>query len=146
MKRRAYIRDGRAPIPRSALTSRIMSSIRGKDTKPEISLRKALWGRGHKGYRLHWSNIPGRPDIAFPGKKIAIFVNGCYWHQCPYCKPASPKSHRKFWKEKFEKNKKRDKIKNKQLRNCGWHVRTVWECQIKRDVGNVVSRVEDILR
>ena len=90
-----YIRDGRAPIPKRELTSKVMSSIRAKNTKPEIVLRKALWGQGLVGYRLHKKNIPGRPDIVYSKNKLAVFVNGCYWHRCPYCKPAAPKSHKK---------------------------------------------------
>lgn len=75
-KRKDYIRDGRAPIPDKDLTSRIMSAIKWKDTKPELILRKTLWYYGVKGYRLNWKKVTGRPDIVFPGKKIAIFVNG----------------------------------------------------------------------
>lgn len=75
-----YIRDGRAPIPEKELTSRIMSAIKAKNTKPEIMLRKALWFEGYSGYRLHWKKVAGRPDICYPRKKVAIFVNGCFWH------------------------------------------------------------------
>ena len=80
-----YIRDKRSPKPLSESTSKVMSANKAKNTKPEIALRKALWSEGYKGYRLNWKNVPGRPDIAYPGKKIAIFVNGCYWHRCPKC-------------------------------------------------------------
>lgn len=73
-----YIRDGRAPIPEKEATSHIMSSIKDRNTKPELILRKALWYNGVKGYRKHWKKVPGRPDIAFPGKKLAVFVNGCF--------------------------------------------------------------------
>lgn len=82
-----YIRDGRAPIPESEITSKVMSAVRGKDTKPELALRKALKDVGIQGYRLHWKRAPGRPDIAYPGSKVAIFVHGCFWHRCPYCNP-----------------------------------------------------------
>lgn len=141
-----YIRDGRAPIPEKELTSKIMSSIKGKNTKPELKLRKALWHSGIKGYRLHWKNMPGRPDITFPGKKIAVFVNGCFWHRCPYCKPSKPKSNGGFWEKKFEKNISRDKEKINQLNEKGWQVLVVWECQIKQDLLGQVARVNLLLQ
>ena len=99
-----YLRDGRAPIPVDEKTSKVMRANKGKNTKPELYLRKALWHHGVKGYRLHWKKVPGRPDLAFPGKKIAIFINGCFWHRCPTCNPSTPKSNTKFWTEKFKKN------------------------------------------
>jgi DNA mismatch endonuclease (patch repair protein) len=129
--KRKYIRDGRAPIPRKEITSRIMSSIRAKDTTPELLLRKALRAAGLVGYRLYYKKAPGRPDIAYPSRKIAIFVHGCFWHRCPYCKLALPKSHKDFWREKFRRNKERDRQKILLLRKTGWKVLVFWECQIK---------------
>lgn len=140
-KKKAYLRDGRAPIPKDELTSRIMSSIGGKNTKPELILRKALWKEGIRGYRLHWKKAPGRPDISFPGKKIAIFVNGCFWHRCPKCQPPMPKSHSEFWKNKFEKNVIRDKSKIISLKENGWTTHIVWECDIKDDLKKVVAKI-----
>lgn len=110
-----YLRDGRAPLPLKESTSRVMSANKGKNTKPELSLRRALRQTGIRGYRLNWKKAPGRPDIAFPGRKIAIFVNGCFWHRCPYCHPGFPKSHRSLWRRKFVDNKRRDKYKALQL-------------------------------
>ena len=141
IEKRTYIRDGRAPIPKKEITSEIMSRIRGKDTKPEVALRKAIWAKGLKGYRLHWKKAPGTPDISFPGQKFAIFVHGCYWHRCPYCKLSMPKTHKKFWNDKFEKNKGRDKRKIRALRKEGWQTLTFWECQIKKDLNRCVERV-----
>src|SRR3990167_4896901 len=132
MTQRTYIRDGRAPIPKNELTSRIMSLIRAKNTGPELLLRKGLLKAGLRGYKLHWDKVPGRPDICYPQKKLALFVHGCYWHRCPYCKSAVPRTHKKFWKDKFEKNVKRDKIKAVLLRRKGWSVKVAWECQIKK--------------
>ena len=98
-----------------------MSSNRGKDTKPELHLRYTLREFGIPGYRLHWKKAPGKPDIAYPKHKIAIFVNGCYWHRCPYCNLPLPKSNSRFWSKKFESNKKRDIDKNNQLlENIRW--------------------------
>jgi DNA mismatch endonuclease (patch repair protein) len=84
-----------------------MRSNKGKNTSPEISMRKALRDNGASGYRLHWK-VPGKPDIAYPGRKIAIFVNGCFWHRCPRCDLPLPKSNTGFWTGKFERNVARD--------------------------------------
>jgi DNA mismatch endonuclease, patch repair protein len=129
-----YLRDGRAPIPEKEITSKVMSLIRAKNIKPELALRKALYHGGLRGYRLHWKKAPGRPDIAYPGNKIAIFVNGCFWHRCPYCNPSFPKSHTDFWNEKFRKNIERDQRKIKELEENGWKVLVFWECQIRDEL------------
>ena len=139
-----YLRDGRSPIPEKEITSKIMSTIKGKNTKPELLLRKALWASGIKGYRLHWKNVPGRPDIAFPGKKIAIFVNGCFWHRCPYCNPSMPKSNLAFWEEKFKKNVGRDRIKIKSLKKLGWKTVVIWECQLKHNLSFYIDQINKI--
>lgn len=140
-----YLRDGRTPIPVSDAISRVMSSNRAKDTKPEILLRKLLWRYGLKGFRLHWKKVPGRPDIAFPGKKIAIFVNGCFWHRCPHCKLPLPKTNTEFWKEKFKRNVDRDSLKIEQLHNESWHVLTIWECEIKTETPSIIEKIRDIV-
>ncbi len=140
-----YLRDGRAPIPLKESTSKVMRANKAKNTTPEITLRRLLSIKGIKGYRLNWKKAIGRPDIAFPGRKIAIFINGCYWHRCPYCKPSFPKTHKAFWREKFTKNKLRDKEKISILRQNGWKVLTIWECQIKKRPIQSVLRVKKIL-
>lgn len=140
-----YLRDGRAPIPEKETTSKVMSANKGKDTKPELLLRKALWHNNIRGYRLHWKKAPGRPDITFPGKKIAIFVNGCFWHRCPICKPSFPKSNVEFWTDKFNKNVARDKKKTDDLINLGWSVLTIWECEIKKDLNGQINRIKDLM-
>lgn len=134
--------DNRNPKPSSEVTSRVMRSNKAKDTKPELILRKALRERGFPGYRLNWKKVPGRPDIAYPGRKIAIFVNGCFWHRCPYCQLSLPKTHTDFWKAKFERNVERDARKTMELESAGWYVITVWECEIKNDLSSVLSRIE----
>jgi len=138
-----YIRDIRSPKPSFDSTSKVMSANKAKDTKPEISLRKALWKEGIRGYRLNWKKAPGRPDIAFPGKKIAIFINGCYWHRCPKCDLPLPKSNTQFWKDKFDKNISRDKKKNKELLDLGWDVLVFWECNIKSDILMPIQKVKE---
>ncbi|MGW8170055.1 MAG: very short patch repair endonuclease [Sulfurovaceae bacterium] len=140
-----YIRDGRAPIPKNENISKVMSANKAKNTKPEILFRKALWHAGIKGYRLNWKKVPGRPDIAFPGKKIAIFIHGCYWHRCPYCNPSFPKSNVEFWDEKFKKNVARDKKKTKELELQGWKVIVIWECELKKNLGKQIEKIKSIL-
>lgn len=143
--KKEYIRDGRAPVPEKEVTSRVMSAIKDRDTIPELSLRKALWHEGVKGYRLHWKKVPGRPDISFPGRKMAIFVHGCFWHRCPYCQPPMPKSHSKFWKDKFKKNVIRDKKKIELLQGQNWKALVIWECQVKTNPSNCIRRIKKSL-
>lgn len=140
--KKEYIRDGRAPIPESEITSKVMSAIRGKDTKPELALRKALRDVGIQGYRLHWKRAPGRPDIAYPRSKVAIFVHGCFWHRCPICDPPLPKSHTDFWIKKFERNKERDIEKVHALEAKGWKVFVFWECEIRKDAIGCAEKVK----
>ena len=140
-----YIRDGRAPIPESEITSRTMSANRGKNTGPELILRKTLREIGLSGYRLHWKKAAGRPDIAYPGRKIAIFVHGCFWHRCPYCDLPLPKSHPEFWSEKFKRNKERDIEKISNLEGAGWKVLVFWECEIKKDASSCAEIVKNVI-
>lgn len=115
-----------------------MSRIRGKDTKPELILRKALWANGLR-YRLK-NKLPGRPDIFFPVKKIAIFVDGCFWHGCPdHCQ--IPKTNQTFWEGKLSKNKLRDKEISRALENGGWCVIRFWEHEVKKNLPSCVKRV-----
>lgn len=116
-----------------------------KDTKPELIVRALLREVGYPGYRLHWKKAPGRPDIAYPGRRIAIFVNGCFWHRCPYCQPPMPKSNPEFWQRKFELNKERDARKVRELEQVGWTVVVVWECQAKNDPEGVAERLRGLL-
>ncbi len=107
-----------------------MSRIRGKDTKPELSLRKVLHGLGFR-YRLHVADLPGKPDLVFPRYKTVVFVHGCFWHRHPGCKIATtPKTNTEFWIEKFEKNKERDVRARKALEEAGWSTLVVWECEL----------------
>ena len=140
--RTEFVRDGRAPIPRDPKISKTMSRIRAKNSKPELALRKALSLAGVRGYRLHPKNIPGKPDVCFIGKRVAVFVNGCFWHQCPFCTPKGPKSHKRFWMDKFTKNVARDKKNIATLKAAGWMVIVCWECKIKKDIQVIVKRIE----
>jgi DNA mismatch endonuclease, patch repair protein len=110
---------------------RCMSAIRGKNTKPEIVVRKFLFGRGFR-YRLNYPRLPGHPDIVLRKYRTAIFVNGCFWHGHDNCKYYRlPKTNVDFWRKKVERNKKRDIEEQRQLASMGWHCITIWECQLK---------------
>lgn len=137
-----YIRDGRAPIPKKESTSRVMQANRAKNTTPEVLLRKQLWAAGHRGYRLHSKNLPGRPDISFNKQRLAVFINGCFWHRCPNCRLPLPKSNTEFWKKKFDANTARDKKKIEALENLGWRTVTIWECKIFSDLISCLERLE----
>ena len=111
--------------------SDIMRAVKGKDTKPELLVRRLLHSLGYR-YRLHGKNLPGKPDIVFPGRKKVIFVHGCFWHGHK-CKRGNrtPKTNVDYWVKKISNNKKRDSQHKRQLRNAGWDVLELWECQLK---------------
>ena len=115
-------------------------------TRPELQLRRLLREAGFPGYRLHWKQAAGTPDIAYPGRKVAIFVNGCFWHRCPHCTPPNPKSHSEFWEAKFTRNQERDARKTRQLEATGWRVVTVWECRLRQDPAAVIEEIAGQLR
>ena len=121
-----------------------MARVKSKNTKPEIFLRKLLWHRGFR-YRVNYKNLPGSPDIYILKYKVAIFVNGCFWHMHENCKYSSiPKSNHDFWKNKLERNVERDKKNYAQLKNMGIKVIVVWGCEIKQMMKDE-STVEDLL-
>lgn len=120
-------------VRRRAAIRRSMQGNKRADTKPEMLVRQRLRAAGLTGYRLQWKKAPGRPDIAFPGRKVAIFVNGCFWHRCPHCHPSTPKRNTEFWEAKFSRNVERDARALAELEELGWTAITVWECQLKRD-------------
>lgn len=108
-----------------------MSHIRGKNTKPEILVRKSLHARGFR-FRLHNNKLPGSPDIVLPKYGVAIMVNGCFWHGHKGCRYATkPKSNVEFWETKIVRNRHRDEVTNAHLEALGWHVITVWECELR---------------
>ena len=107
-----------------------MSRIRGRDTKPELVVRRLLHAAGFR-FRLHVANLAGRPDIVLPKYHAAVFVHGCFWHRHARCAVAStPKSNRGFWEAKFIANIRRDKRNCAMLRSKGWRVFVIWECQV----------------
>ena len=108
-----------------------MSRIRGKDTKPEILVRKGLHARGFR-FRLQDRKLPGRPDIVLPKYGVAIMVNGCFWHGHKGCRYATkPKSNIEFWETKIARNKHRDEVAAAHLEALGWTVIVVWECELR---------------
>lgn len=111
--------------------SQMMSGIRGKNTKPELLVRKALFSAGFR-FRLHCRKLPGVPDIVLPKHRVAVFVNGCYWHRHDGCKFFKlPSTRVEFWKEKLNGNKKRDLLKSSALQAAGWRVLIIWECAVR---------------
>lgn len=116
----------------SEATRHVMQANKSKNTKPELKVRAALRAAGLPGYRLHWKAAPGKPDICYPGRKVAIFVNGCFWHRCPYCALSTPKSNVDFWLAKFARNRARDERDCELLAQDGWTVLVIWECRLKK--------------
>jgi DNA mismatch endonuclease, patch repair protein len=109
-----------------------MALIRGKNTKPEMRVRKALHAAGLR-YRLHDKRLPGKPDLVFPRRCVAVFVNGCFFHQHPGCSRARlPKSRRDFWEAKLEGNVDRDRRKHAELAAAGWTALVIWECETEK--------------
>lgn len=108
-----------------------MRSVRREDTRPEMIVRRIVHKIGAR-YRLHRKDLAGSPDLVFPGRRLCIFVHGCFWHRHPGCRFAStPKSNVLFWGEKFRANVERDARKESQLRALGWRVIVVWECETR---------------
>lgn len=123
-----------------------MSRIRGKDTRPEITVRQFLWHHGYR-YRLHRKDLPGRPDIVIARLKVAIFVNGCFWHGHS-CQRRFPETNAAFWNAKIARNRDRDYRNHSDLEAMGWLVIVVWECQLTRVAQRqeTLGRLLDTLR
>ncbi len=110
--------------------SEVMSRIRGKDTKPELAVRRALWAAGLR-YRLHHKRLPGRPDLVFAGRRTVLFVHGCFWHCHEGCvKFRLPKTRTDWWAAKLARNKARDTQVGAELEAAGWRVLVIWECEV----------------
>lgn len=136
------LEDAARLVKRRTDSRHSMQGNKRSDTKPELIVRKALRKAGLTGYRLQWKKVPGRPDIAFPGRKVAIFVNGCFWHRCPRCHPSMPKRNTEFWVAKFDRNVARDALAIKKLHDMGWTPIVIWECELKKDrIENTMARV-----
>lgn len=111
--------------------SRIMSAVRGKNTTPELAVRRQLHAKGFR-FRLHRNDLPGKPDIVLPKYRLCIFVNGCFWHQHQGCHRATlPSSNIDFWAVKLARTKERDRQNIAELSRLGWHTLVIWECETK---------------
>ena len=137
----------KAPPASSEAARNTMLANRATNTGPGRVVRSMLRQSGHPGYRLHWriddeeGRYICRPDITYPGRKLAIFVHGCFWHRCPRCALGLPKSNVDYWSEKFERNVQRDLTKEAALLDLGWEVRTIWECDIDTGTDEVLDSV-----
>jgi DNA mismatch endonuclease (patch repair protein) len=133
--------DRLTPEARSAL----MSRIRGKDTKPELAVRRMLHAMGYR-FRLHRKDLPGRPDIVFPGRRKVIFVHGCFWHGHEGCRLAArPSTRADFWAAKIDGNRARDARNLASLRDAGWEAHVLWECGIEGHHDTLAARVSAFL-
>ena len=132
------------------ITHRIMSAVKSKDTRPELSLRKALWHKNYR-YRINYKMLPGKPDIVFTKYKVAVFCDGDFWHGHNWalrgknCLEEELKGYNDYWKNKILRNVERDEEINKTLNALGWSVVRIWESEIKKDVDGCVLSVEEAL-
>ena len=127
--------------------SHLMSRVKGKNTRPEKTIRSLLHRLGYR-FRIHRSNLPGSPDIVLPKYKTVVFVHGCFWHRHAGCSKATmPAAHRDYWETKFAENLERDARKERELATLGWHVITVWQCEtVRKRREPLVRRLEEELR
>ena len=127
-----------------AQRSAVMRRVKGRDTGPELAVRKALTRLGAR-YRLHRKDLPGSPDVAMPGRRLALFVHGCFWHGHDCARGARvPKQNRDYWLAKVGRNRARDAASRAALEALGWRVETVWECQL-RDRATLEARARSWL-
>lgn len=133
-----------ADVVSPEVRSRMMSGIRGKDTKPEVIVRRGLHALGFR-YKLHDKALPGKPDLVFPKFKAVVFVHGCFWHKhdCKYFK--WPQTRREFWRSKIEGNVSRDKVSVEALKQIGWRVAIVWECSFRdgKDASEQIQKLSE---
>jgi DNA mismatch endonuclease, patch repair protein len=122
----------------------IMRSVRTQGTAPEVRLRRALWQNGLR-YRTRLKLEGSKPDLAFLGKRIVVFVDGCFWHGCP-THYTSPVANEAFWRAKVEKNRARDERNNRNLEAAGWRVLRFWECEVEKELDRVVVSIREAVR
>jgi DNA mismatch endonuclease, patch repair protein len=135
----------RVPVPDSlnaTARSRLMRRVRVRDTAPEMLLRRAMWAAGIRGWRVHVRVLPGTPDVAFVGLRLAVFVDGAFWHGHPdyYRGQSGP-----FWDEKIERNRERDRRVDAELSGLGWHVLRLWDFEVERQTDECVARVRSAM-
>ncbi|WP_279595757.1 very short patch repair endonuclease [Methylobacterium sp. J-090] len=131
-------------LPVDASRSALMGRIKGKDTKPEMIVRRLAHRLGYR-FRLHRRDLPGSPDLVFPSRRKVVFVHGCFWHRHPGCRRAStPSTRRTFWQAKFDRNVERDIRQEIELMAAGWEVLVIWECET-RDLNRLNSALINFL-
>lgn len=132
-----------------AVRSKNMAAIKGRNTRPEMLVRRALHQAGFR-YRLHVASLPGKPDMVFPRYKAVIFVQGCFWHQHQCAMFHWPKTRAEWWRQKIRANRSHDEVVQDKLRELGWRVLLIWECAIKGKnklpPGQLVSNISDWLQ
>ena len=121
--------------------SRVMARIRSKDTQPELHVRRAVWAEGFR-YRLHQRRLPGAPDLAFAKYRLAVFIHGCFWHQHGCAKTSRPSSNTEYWDNKLDGNVARDARNQAHLKEIGWTVITIWECNLRQDTNGLLRLLE----
>src|ERR1700733_5219019 len=123
--------------------SALMSRVKTRDTAPEVALRRALWAAGVRGWRLHPRTVPGKPDLAWIGRRVAVFVDGAFWHGHPdyYWGQSGP-----FWDAKIARNRARDEKVNSELATAGWAVLRFWDFEVHRDLQECVTRIKKALQ
>jgi DNA mismatch endonuclease, patch repair protein len=125
--------------------SRIMRAVKGKNTTPELVVRRLVFGAGYR-YRLHRKDLPGKPDLVFPRLRKIIFVHGCFWHAHTCARGARiPQNNRQYWVQKIQRNAIRDRKNRAALKKLGWEVHIIWECELK-DVGKLQSGIGRFLK
>jgi DNA mismatch endonuclease, patch repair protein len=132
--------DTRTPEQRS----RIMAAIGSRNTKPELTLRRALWAAGVRGWRCHYKRAPGTPDLAWPRRRIAVFVDGALWHGHP--SRYKPGRSGKYWDDKIARNIERDNENNRDLEAAGWTVIRVWDFEVRKDLSRIVEQISEALQ
>ncbi len=132
--------------PLSEGVRKCMKSNKSKDTSPELKVRKTLREVGYPGYRVNWKKAPGKPDICYPGRKVAILINGCFWHRCPKCNLPMPKHNADYWIPKLERNVQRDKDNIAKLESEGWTVVVLWECDLKKNYDGCIDEILSVLK
>lgn len=120
--------------------SRMMAAVTGRDTKPELVVRRTLHAAGYR-FRLHQRDLPGRPDVVFPRHRLAVFVHGCFWHGHDCRRGRKPSSNTGFWDLKLARNVERDRAAAEALAAAGWTVETVWECSLQAGIERVLDRL-----
>ena len=128
----------------TAFDSRRLAQVRSKGTRPEMLLRKSLWQNGLRGYRKH-PPLPGKPDLVFPRYKLAVFVDGCFWHGCPV-HFKMPVNNADYWANKIDRNRQHDDAVRETLERMGYHVLRLWEHEVKRDPEAALRKVTEALQ